>query len=270
MKTVKCKCNDKEMKGILVDYASQELSAGEMQRVAAHLDTCRDCREELLLLQRLEVESLRLDESCHAAMQSIDWEETAQTISSAIPFKHYKPAASTSRRLSFLFNWKLAAPLLTGVFLLGIWLGYFLFHVSPYPPLLPEKETSPEVSLARLENTLAKKEVAHYFKQSQLVLTGLMEQCDVDGSFSWKNQVDRKRIRALLSKNRYFNQNLNNPDLLSSKKLLKKIEWLLYEILMTGDDTSCRRLQRLQEYIEQERLLFKIRLVGKELSYDEV
>jgi len=262
------KCNDKKIKGILVDYASKELTGREMQRVDAHLETCRDCREEYRLMQRFDEESLRLEDTCNAEMQSINWEETAQTINSAIPFKHYRPAVS--RGTSFLFNWKLAGPVLAGVFLLGIWLGYLFFHVSPYPPLLPGKKTSPGVSLARLENTLAKKEVVHYFKQSQLVLTDLMKQCDVDGSFSWKNQLDIKRVRALLGKNRYFSQNLNHPELLGSKKLLKKIEWLLYEILMSDDSTSCQQLQRLQDYIKHERLLLKIRLVGKELSFSEV
>ena len=262
------KCSDKKIKALLVDYAAKELPLLEIQRVEAHLETCRGCREEYRLMKRLDEESLRLQKTCNAEMQAINWEETAQTISSAIPFNHYKPAVS--RGTSFLFNWKLAAPVLTGVFLLGIWLGYLFFHISPQSPLLPVKEASPGVSLARMENTLAKKEVVHYFSQSQLVLTDLMKQCDVDGSFSWKNQLDIKRVRALLSKNRYFSQNLNHPQLLSSKKLLKKIEWLLYEILMSDDSTSCQQLQRLQDYIKQERLLLKIRLVGKELSLSEV
>jgi len=266
MKTFKCK--DKKMKSVLVDYALNGLPGREMQRTAVHLETCRDCREEYRLMQRFDKESLGLEDACNLEMQAINWEETAQTISSAIPFKHYKPAAS--RGTSFLFNWKLAAPVLAGVLLLGIWLGYLFFHVSPQPPLLPAKEASPGVSLDRLENTLAKKEVVHYFKQSQLVLTDLMKHCDVDGSFPWKNQLDIKRVRALLSKNRYFSRNLNHPELLGSKKLLKKIEWLLYEILMSDDNTSCQQLQRLQDYIKQERLLLKIRLVGKELSLDEV
>jgi hypothetical protein len=36
------------------------------------------------------------------------------------------------------------------------------------------------------------------------------------------------------------------------------------------EDISCQKLQQLQDYIKQERLLFKIRLVGKELQLSEV
>jgi hypothetical protein len=78
------------------------------------------------------------------------------------------------------------------------------------------------------------------------------------------------RVRALLGKSRYFKRSLDDPQLMSSKQLLEKIEWLLYEILMSDDETSCQQLQRLQEYIKRERLLLKIRLVGKELSLSEV
>ena len=262
------KCKDKNIKKTLVDYVCQELSTEEARRTEAHLGVCRSCREEHRVLERIHRESLRLEKVCNAEMQSIDWEETAQTVSRAIPFNHYRPSAS--RKVSFHFNWKLAVPVITAVFFLGLWLGYFLFHISPQKPLLPGKKTVPGVSLDRLENTLAKREVGHYFKQSQLVLTDLMKQCNADGSFSLKNQVDMERVRALLSKNRYFSQNLNQPDLLSSRKLLKKIEWLLYEIIMTDEETSCQQLQRLQDYIKQERLLFKIRLVGKELHLNEV
>jgi hypothetical protein len=33
---------------------------------------------------------------------------------------------------------------------------------------------------------------------------------------------------------------------------------------------SCKELQRLQDYIRKERLLLKLRLVGKDISYKEV
>jgi hypothetical protein len=211
-------------------------------------------------------------------MASIDWEDTAHTIAGNIPFEE---APRKSKKPWFDFNlsrisfsWKLAVPAMTGIFLLGIWLGYLIFHVTPTGSSGPftSRLSSPKSSLDRLENTLARKAVASYFDQTQLVLTDLMKQCSTNGSFSLQNQVDMRRVRALLGKSRYFRENLNNPQLLSSKPLLKKIEWLLYEILMTDmeEDISCKKLQQLQNYIKQERLLFKIRLVGKDLTLSEV
>lgn len=277
-KTHKCK----DINPLLTDYALGQLFSADSQRIEEHLLTCRSCREEYTLMQKLNRETRRLDEDCNAVMAAIDWEETARTIASNISFEE---APRKSKRPWFDFNWsgvsfswKFAVPAMAGIFLLGIWLGYLFFHVTPtdtsVPSIrsLPEKDVPAASSLDRLENTLARKEVVSYFDQTQLVLTDLMKQCNTDGSFSLQNQVDIRRVRTLLGRSRYFRENLDNPQLLTSKPLLKKIEWLLYEILMTGidEDTSCQKLQQLQDYIKQERLLLKIRLVGKELTLSEV
>jgi uncharacterized protein HemX len=223
-------------------------------------------------LERLEQDSAQLEEECNVVMSAIDWQESAEAITGRIPFK--PPVTQLSRRRwGAGSKWQWAAAAVVLIFSLGIGLGYLLFHqrVSPQDkPLLAQNDAASEESLERLEATLAKREVRRYFQQSQLVLTDLMEQCTTDASFSMKNQMDTRRIRTLLSKGRYFNQNLEHPDLMSSRKLLEKIEWLLYEIVTSGDDTSCQKLQELQNYIKQERLLLKIRLVGKELSISEV
>ena len=275
-KTKKHKCKD--INPLLTDYASGQLLPVDVQRIEEHLPTCQNCREEYTLIQQLNRETYRLDEACNAVMASIDWEETAHTITGNIPFEE-APRKSKKPWFDFdwsriSFSWKLAVPAMAGIFLLGIWLGYLFFHVTPTytsGTLTPELSTS-KSSLDRLENTLARKEVASYFDQTQLLLTDLMKQCSTDGSFSLQNQVDIRRVRTLLGKSRYFKENLDNPQLLSSKPLLKKIEWLLYEILMTDieEDISCKKLQQLQNYIKQERLLLKIRLVGKELTLSEV
>jgi hypothetical protein len=124
--------------------------------------------------------------------------------------------------------------------------------------------------LERLEATLARREAREYFQQSQLVLTDMMEQCDDNKAFSWKDRMDMRRIETLLNKNRYLSSHTDDPDLMSSQKLLKKIEWLLYEIILNKDDNSCDKLEQLQTFIKEEKLLLKIRLAGKELSSGEV
>jgi predicted anti-sigma-YlaC factor YlaD len=280
-KTHRCK----EMASRLADYAAGELLAAEVQRLEAHLHTCPDCRQEYALTRALNEEARRWEDNCQAVMASIDWEKTARTISSQIAFKPTKTRKPRKSLVSWFhfdlpvisFNWQMALPAMVGIFLLGIGLGYLLFHVTPTVPLQtgsagPAFSTAAAASLDRLENTLARKEVAGYFDQTQLVLTDLMKQCNTDGSFSLQNQVDMGRVRTLLGKGRYFKENLDDPRLLSSKQLLKKIDWLLYEILMTSidEDTSCQKIEQLQDYIKQERLLFKIRLVGKELTLSEV
>jgi hypothetical protein len=277
-KTKRDKKRCKEIGLMLADYASNELLPGEVQALERHVETCPECREEFLLVRRISRETGQLDESCDAVMTSIDWQETAHAISDAVSREGWGTGSRKSRLrwqdLVVSFKWKLAVPMLTGVFLLGIWLGYIFFHspLKPPGPVRPAADIPSETSLARLEKALAKKEVAGYYKQAQFVLTDLLKQCDTEGSFSIRDQVDIQRVRALLNKSSYFKRNLDDPQLMSNKLLLKKIEWLLYEILMTDTkkENFCRQLQRLQDYIKQERLLLKIRLAEEELSLSEV
>jgi len=277
----------KDINSLLTRYAveSESLSRVEMEILEEHISDCPKCKNEFAIIRRINEDTCSLDDACEREMATIDWEENAYTISSRIPFKQVSSSPSYSRwaglrfyfrELSYRFQWKYAVPVVAGIFLLGISLGYFLFHVSPTGSDELKNELVPiassEDSVATLENTLARKEITGYFSQTQLVLTDLMKQCNNDGTFSFQSQMDLQRVRSLLDKNRYFNQNLNDPQFMSSKKLLKKIEWLLFEILMsdTNDKTSCQKLQELQEYIKNERLLFKIRLVGKDLSVSEI
>ncbi|MCP4153925.1 MAG: hypothetical protein GY757_39730, partial [bacterium] len=111
-----------------------------------------------------------------------------------------------------------------------------------------------------------------YFKQSQVLLTDLMRQCDDTGTSGPTDGLNIRRVKTLLNKNHYLSRDITDPQLLSSRKLLKKIEWLLYEMVSMeeGDGTDCNKLQQLQDYIRQERLLLKLRLVGKDINYSEI
>jgi hypothetical protein len=233
---------------------------------------------ERQLTALIEQEAAYLDDECNAVMSAVDWDANAMDIAENIPFKPGKTrkfGSAWNRWFSFS-PWKLALPTMTAIFLLGIGLGYFMFHdSSPSKPVFIAKRASiTEVSLDRMEETLARKEVVGYLKQTQMVLTDVLEQCSADSSFSVQNSMDKRRVRSLLNKSRYFKENLDDPKLMSSKPLLKKIEWLLYEILMTDseidNENSCQQLEKLQEFIKKERLMLKIRLIGKELSLSEV
>ena len=273
MKECKYKC--KEIKKIMMDYLSQELTHnGPLSRESIatmenHLKCCARCWREYQVLQSIHRENRQIETEAKAMMATIDWEENARDITQGLRFKFKRP----SQTWSFPFqpmNWKLAVPTLAGIFILGLWLGYLLFNTASQVSLSREKPLEADVTLARLETTLAKKEMQRYFQKTQLLLTDLMRQCEEDGTASWTTGINRQRARTLLKKNLYYEKDLSNPQLLSTRRLLKKIEWLLYEMLTLDEEASCDRLYRLQDYIRKERLLLKLRLVGKDISYKEV
>jgi hypothetical protein len=273
MKESKYKC--KEIKKIMIDYLSRELTPDDpvsRERIAImenHVKTCSQCRREYRVLQNIYRETRQIDDEAHAVMAAIDWEENARVIAQSIPYQSKKQRRA--RDFSFpSLNWKLVVPTLAGVFILGLWLGYLLFYPPSQVSISREAISKTDAALARLETTLTKKEMQGYFQKTQLLLTDLMRQCEADGTASWATQINRQRARTLLNKNRYFNQDILNPQLLSTRRLLKKIEWLLYEVLTLDEEVSCDQLRHLQDYIQQERLLLKLRLVGKDISYSEV
>jgi len=249
---------------IMIDYAGGDISAEELRQAKAHLKICVRCKREYRQYVEIFKNMESLNRDSDMLMEQIDWEKNARDLSRGIRLK----SAAAGRKYSFTFNimnWKILAPITAAVLFLGIYLGYLLFHVSPEKGLIPA-ESRQQISLARLEAVLAEKEVSGYFKDAQLVLTDLMRRCDVDGDAYLQDRLNRDRVKLLLSRSKYFTRDLDNPRLMSSRKLLKKIEWLLYEILTLDDAVSCRQLQQIQEYIRQERLLLKIRLIEKDIT----
>lgn len=256
-----------ETKDLLIDYACREISARDMQKAEHHLRVCSDCKKEYRQYQKIFESMGYLGQESETLMKGIDWNKNAQDISRSIRLR--SRSSRTGRAFSFTFNilnWKALVPIAAAVFLLGLLSGYFLFQSSPGENLSPLKPADQFASLERLETTLAQREVSSYFEEAHLVLTDLLRQCDARGAVFQQDRLNRQRVKLLLNRSKYFNQNLDNPRLLSSKSLLKKIEWLLYEILTLEDSVSCRQLQRLQDYIRQERLLLKIRLIGRDIT----
>lgn len=255
----------KDIKNALIDYSTGDISSENKQRVEKHLKVCEHCSAEQRHYLQIFDNAQFVNKESEALLKTIDWGRNAQEISRNI--RSGKARSSRAFTLTFnILNWKALAPITAAVLLLGIWFGYLLFHSYPGVMNFPEKSAQQQFSLSRLEAALAQKEVSGYFQEAQLVVTDLMRQCDVNGDTFHQDQLNRKRVKLLLNRSKYFSQDLENPRLLSSRSLLKKIEWLLYEILTLDDTISCRQLQQLQDYIRQERLLLKIRLIKKDVT----
>jgi hypothetical protein len=157
-------------------------------------------------------------------------------------------------------------PITAAVLIFGVFLGYLLFHTSPGKSLYQPQASIQQASLARLETTLAEREIVNYFEEAHLVLTDLMRSCDANGAAVYPDRLNRSQVKLLLNRSKYFSRELDSPRLLISKGLMKKIEWLLYEILTLEDSISCTQLQQLQDYIRREQLLLKIRLMEKDIT----
>lgn len=217
----------------------------------------------------------RVNEEAEESMKKIDWQENAFMITRAALYKKRERERGLARGM---WGWsrKWASAALAAVFVLGIGLGYILFHFSTGTSSLKNASDiiaptdSTVTTLARLETTLARRELQVYFQQAHLLITDLLRRCEDDHISSWEAQMNHRQIRTLLNKKRYFEKDLEHPELLSVKLLLEQMEWLLYEMMVPEKEMNCERLNRLQNYVKKEKLLFKLRLVGRDIHENEV
>ncbi len=273
--TAKKEHDCKEVKRVMTDHMSGRPPDGGLPEAEAaafiqtHTTACPRCRREYRVLQAIHGAAQGVEKNADLFMQNIDWDANAVNVSRTARVK-----SSRVQRLVPLQvrQWKFAAPVMAALLFVGVMVGYLLFHSSPTgPKALGPGDGTPSASgatLARLETTLARKELRRFFQQTQLMLTELMRPC---GEASAPvPAVSHAQVRVLLNKSRYFEQDLGNPRLASARPLMRKIEWVLYELSSTNDNLSCQQVRRLQQYIKKEQLLLKLHLVGKDIEYNEV
>lgn len=254
----------KKVKKMMVAFLSDELGVDESRMVVAHMKTCQSCQTEYLQIQNTLGGIGYLLEDCDQAVKAEKWEIE-------VPGLNKIPMPSKRTYFPFLFTgWKASSFALATVFIMGLLVGYFLFYSSESPETQLKRPANNGHALNRIETTLSRKQALDFFKQTQLLLTGVMEQCHFRSGIPLNPNFSVGQIRTLLKKNRYFSQDLNRPELMSSKNLLNRIEFILYEMLTMDDQITCEELHRLQQLIQQERLLLKIRLIEKELTTYEV
>jgi len=251
----------------IIDYAAGEATSQQENQVKEHLAVCPGCHREYLEHKRIFQETGELDSQIDQVMEEIDWQAVSNSIHKNIRTRH---SAQKNTKIIPMYSMKIALPAAAALVILGLLMGYLLFNTQNLQK--PAIDTSPEgkVTLARLETTLAKKEVGNFFKQTQLVFTDLMRQCDPQDRVLWWNRLNKQRVKYLLEKSRYFTRDLDNPHLMATRGILKKIEWILFEMITLEDHITCRRLQQLQDYIHKEKLLLKIRLLEQNVTVSEV
>ena len=200
-------------------------------------------------------------------MEGINWDKNALDITRSVKLNKFNKKKRTGY---FSFSLRYAIPVTAFIFIIGISLGYFL-SISNTGSISPDSfQKTSKITLAKLESTLNKRELNVYFEQAHLLLTEIMEVCKNNTIKIDTKYLNNRRVKNLLKMNRYFKKDSSESQLLVSQGLLKKIEWVLLEILMTDGELSCEKQKELQKYIIDERLLFKLRLLSSEASFSEV
>jgi hypothetical protein len=243
------------------------LAAGEIddrQRlwVEDHLRECMACRRELAGWHALLAAASKRA-AAETECQTIDWDVVSGKIMRKIDHVERVVKMPVRRRIFHFAPWTAAASLL-----LAIGLGIF-FWIRPRPDVVPGPDNgmiSP-ATLSRLQLGLAREEVIAYLQQSQLMLTDLLKDCASEEVAPWEIRLYSQKAKELLLKKKYFQQNLPAMEWLKVRNVSERIDWLNYEILQLDNRQLCSQINRLQRIMENEKLLLKIRLLERDLSY---
>jgi hypothetical protein len=242
--------------------AADEIGDRQRLQAEAHLRECAACRLELASWQALlgaAADRTAVEAECRA----IDWDAVSGCI-----MRRMTGAAGIAKELPertiFRFTPVVAAASLLMIFGLGVflWLRHHRAVVA-----WPEEGTVSPATVTRLQSGLAREEVISYLQQSQLMFTDLLKDCSSEEVAAWEIRLYSLQAKKLLLKKKYFQQNLPAVEWLKVRDVSERIDWLNYEILQLEDRQLCIQINRLQRIMEDEKLLLKIRLLEKDLSF---
>lgn len=241
--------------------AAEELDGDRRQQVEAHLRACPACRQKLAGWRSLLAAAARPAAGTAAELQVIDWDAvTAKILAGA----DAQPASGRRPAPMFSFAFMAAAAVLIVIIGLGL---FFWTRAGGGSVARDGSVRLSAAAMVRLQSGLAREEVISYLQQSQLMLTDLLKDCAGEDDAPWEIRLYSRKAKELLLKKKYFQQSLPAVDWLKVKNVSERIDWLNYEILQLEDRQLCSQIDRLQRIMENEKLLLKIRLLERDLSY---
>jgi len=202
-----------------------------------HLEECDDCRAEFVRLRDLldSVRDYPVPER-KASYGSDVWLRLA-------PHLNPEPPAAKSRPA--WFRWWMLAPALATlvviVFVAGIMTG--------------ERQTA--ISMRARERVLLMA-MSDHLDRSQILLTELVHENPESAGLA----AQREKARELLTENRLLRQSAVHMGDASDADVLDALERVLLDFANSSSASSSNKLQAIQQRIDNDALLFKVRISG--------
>jgi hypothetical protein len=264
----------KKIKKDLVAFLYGELREDEKELIEAHLDACPDCKKELQHMKEVIKGADSLQEDIEKAMASVDWEVLPSRIKDAVFAKEAPlPRESWLAGIPRFFFQPRLRPVYAAL-LIGVLLGSFITLMVIRAPLPTERETG-EFLVSRdfLENVeleMARRETLDYLEESQFLLLDFIQSPSEKSAEFWQSEFVSQKARGLLTKKKYISPQLDKFKMAKAKAICDQIEYIFYELTQISVQLSEEEISRIQNMIEEKKLLLKIKLLKKELEQSEV
>jgi hypothetical protein len=264
-----CKKTSKD----LVAFLYGELQDERQEFISSHLKECSSCQREMEKLKEVHEGADSLNENIKAVMASVDWNALPAQITDTVFGKEVQePKESWVVNISrILFQPKLRP--VYAALLIGVFLGALLTYILVRSPL-QRKTTADLISypadfIEKVELETARRETLDYLKKSQYLILDFVQTSAETEPSTWQRDFASLRVKDLLSKKKYINQQLDKFKMAKAKEICNQIEFLIYELAQMSDEIPAWRLQEIHDFIEEKQLLLKIKLLEKELEKSE-
>ncbi len=263
----------KEILQELAAYYYRELSGTESARVEAHLETCKDCWQELNLIKKTLNGADAFNPEIAAALASVDWDTLPDKIADRVLIHNEENVPrSWSRFWSSLFRPQFRpvyAALLLGI-AMGAVLTFFVLRSPQEIQLAADGIFVPAGVMESMDVEVARRKTLDYLEKSQyLLLEFLQAEPDRAADF-WRSDFAAQETRGLLSQKRYIDSQLNKYQMAKAKAICDQIEFLFLELTQLSQEISEAELERVRNLIQERQLFLKINIIRQELERSEV
>ena len=258
----------------LVAFLYGELDEIGKKHVETHLETCQECKDELLRLEEISNVADSLKADMEKAFVSVDWENLPSRIADGVfdkkPTRERQPRRAGLWPFLFQPRYRLAyAGLLLGI-IVGAVVTFLIFRSPPLQFAEDGKIIVPLGFYDMMELEMARRETIDFLDSSAYLLLDFVQSSPEKSAEFWQSDFVSQRAKDLLSKKKYIDPQLDKIKLAKAKVICDQIELLFFELMQISEELSAEELGKIQRLIEERQLLLKIKLVRKELQKNEV
>lgn len=230
--------------------AYQEGETTQREAIAEHLTGCTACRAEL---DRIEAVLHALD-NLPVPERGPEYGRTVwQQIAPRLPEKAGRGWGAWFEPRRWVAIGAMAA-MVIAAFVAGRWSK-------------PKDTGTPVASMAQVRERVLVVAVGEHLGKSEMVL---MELANAAPENSGKKQInisaEQKRAEDLLDANRLYRETAKQDGDAALADILDDLERVLLDVAHSPDELTPAKLESLQKRIEAHGILFKVRVVGKELQ----
>ena len=252
----------------LNDYVERDLSPAEQVRVATHLETCSECAIVVGEIQQIVREASAL-----GPLEPPErvWQALSQSIGASRQSSGASQPEAPSRQPRAQSSWPpfVWAMATAALVVMAFVTGRFFHEREQQRAAQPVAESARNATADRatVRERVLLIAVGDHLERSQMVLVELAhaqtrDQLDIS--------EERQLADDLVASNRLYRQTAQQMGQANVASLLDELERVLVEVARGPSTVSTRQLADIQQRIEAQGILFKVKVIGSEIRQQPV